>query len=82
MRQIVNVLLILFATVVTVAVLFALSNILQNVWGQTVGVAAATPLEAEDASNTFKESTISFVFMALPFLGMMWALTVALIRRS
>jgi hypothetical protein len=79
MRRIVNALLIIFATVVTVAVLFALSNILQNLWGQTVVI--ATPLEAEDASNTFKESAIGFAFMALPFLGMMWGLTVALVRR-
>ena len=42
MRRIVNVILIVFATVVTVAVLFALSNILQNLWGQTVVV--ATPM--------------------------------------
>lgn len=79
MRRIVNVMLILFATAVTIAVLFALSNILQNLWGQTM--VAATPMEAEDASNTFKVSAIGFMFMALPFLGMMWGIIVSLVRR-
>jgi hypothetical protein len=79
MRRVINVFLIAGATAVTIAVLFALTNILQDLWAQSI--VPASPIEAEEANNTFKEMVLGFTFMALPFLGMMWGLTMALVRR-
>lgn len=79
MRRVVNVVLIAGATAITIAVLFAVSNILQDLWAQSIVPASA--LESEEADNTFKNMAISFMFMAVPFLGMIWGLTMALVRR-
>lgn len=79
MRRVINSILIVGATCITIAVLFAVSNILQDLWSQSV--VPATAMETKDASNTFKESAIGFMFMAMPFLGMIWGVTMAVVRR-